>query len=200
MRRRAYEGIESVVPSTNRYYAMRHGTSKAMEQGIIVSSLEEGIDPEYGLADGGRQEVLDAIDKSELSSDTLIVYSPFSRTLESAVAAERRLGARAVLCAYELVERFFGELDGKSTDNYESVWARDRIDSALAYRGVEPADLVAVRGLRLVKRLDEEYDDTTVLFVSHGDPLQILEAVRRGRPAGHHRALFPLAPGEIRRI
>jgi len=198
--RRAYEGIESAWPSTNRYFGMRHGTSRAMEQGIIISSMAEGTDPEYGLADGGREEVLDSIDRSGLSSDTLIVSSPFSRAFESAVTAERRLGARAVQCAIELTERFFGELDGKSTDNYESVWARDQLDGALAYMGVEPADLVAVRGLRLIKKLDEEYDGATILLVSHGDPLQILETVRRGHLAGKHRALFPLAPGEIRRI
>ena len=171
-----------------------------MEQGIIVSSLEAGTDPEYGLTEDGRDEVEASIDRSDLSSDTLIIASPFSRAFESAVLAEQRLGARAVRCALELGERFFGELDGKSTDNYKSVWERDRRDSTAEYMGVEPADLVAVRGLQLIKQLDEEYGGATILLVSHGDTLQILEAVRRGQPAGHHRGLFPLAPGEIRRI
>lgn len=196
---RAYEQVGNGW-SSNRYYGMRHGKSRATEQGIIVSSLEEGTDPEYGLTEEGRDEVVVSVMASELSSDTLIVASPFSRSFESAMLAQRVLGARAVQSALELCERDFGELDGKTTDNYESVWVRDFIDGSAQYMGVEPADVVAKRGLDLIRRLDEEYAGANILLVSHGDTLQILEAVRRGRLAGEHRALFPLATGEIRRI
>lgn len=171
-----------------------------MERGIIVSSLEQGTDPEYGLTDEGREEIADSIKRSELSSDTLILSSPLSRAFESAMLAQQLLGARAVRLALELRERDFGELDGKLTENYKSVWARDRINGAGEYMGVEPADLVAARGLALIRKLDEEYAGANILLVSHGDTLQILEAVRRGRLAGEHRGLFPLAPGEIRRM
>lgn len=196
---RSYERIGNGW-SSNRYYAMRHGTSRAMEQGVIVSSLEAGTDPEYGLTQTGREEVIASVERSGLSSDTLILSSPLSRAFESAMLAEEKLGARAVRCALELCERDFGEFEGKSTENYDSVWARDRFDGATRYMGVEPADEVALRGLTLIHRLDKEYVDTNILLVSHGDTLQILEAVRRGQLAGNHRALFPLGPGEIRRL
>jgi len=179
---------------------MRHGTSVANEQGIINGDPEKGEEPTFGLTTRGRQEALKSAFLSQLPAETRIYASPFSRTRETAETVRHVIGASAVSIAGDLRERRFGQLEGKPVSSYEHVWFHDERNSAAEYMGVEPAKLVAVRGLRLICQLEREHTDQDILLVSHGDPLQILEATFKGMPAGDHRQLPELRPAEIRRL
>ncbi len=61
----------------NRYYGMRHGTSRPNIQGVIVSSLEAGVSEENGLTSAGRQEAVESARDSDLTRDTLIFSGYF---------------------------------------------------------------------------------------------------------------------------
>jgi broad specificity phosphatase PhoE len=43
----------SSVGNTNRYWVLRHGKSIPNERGLVVSSMENGVLPEYQLAPDG---------------------------------------------------------------------------------------------------------------------------------------------------
>ncbi|KAL5101008.1 hypothetical protein RYX36_005335 [Vicia faba] len=76
----------------NKYWILRHGKSIPNEQGIIVSSIENGTRPEFQLAsDGVNQAQVAGISfRKELETDNIplanvrICYSPFSRTSHTA--------------------------------------------------------------------------------------------------------------------
>ncbi|KAL6841152.1 hypothetical protein ACP4OV_029121 [Aristida adscensionis] len=76
----------------NRYWILRHGRSVPNERGLIVSSLENGAKPEFGLAPQGVQQARAAgqLLRKELQEmgvpldSVKIRYSPFSRTTETA--------------------------------------------------------------------------------------------------------------------
>lgn len=197
---KTYEQIADRLTLANRYYAMRHGESWANRQGIIVSHPDVGNGPAFGLTGDGRRQVMRSALRSGLSSETLLYSSPFSRTFETATTVKSCIGARAVSLAWELRERDFGELEGKSVSNYEHVWFRDSLGCEDEYLGVETAGAVALRGLELIMKLEEEHSDEDILLVSHGDTLQILETAFRGKSAAEHRSLPPLALAEIRRL
>ena len=66
--------------------------------------------------------------------------------------------------------------------------------------GLEPADEVLDRTTALVADLEERYAAQTVLLISHGDVLQILQCGFAGSEPGRHRSLAPLATAEIREL
>jgi broad specificity phosphatase PhoE len=84
----------------NRYWILRHGRSVPNERGIIVSSLENGTKPEFGLAPQGVEQARLAGESLRKELEELgvpldsvqIRYSPFSRTMETAREVARVLG------------------------------------------------------------------------------------------------------------
>ncbi|CAL5033591.1 unnamed protein product [Urochloa decumbens] len=104
----------------NRYWILRHGRSVPNERGLIVSSLENGAKPEYGLAPPGFEQARAAgellrkeLEEIGVPVDSVkIRYSPFSRTTETARVVAGVLGIRFVGPSCEAVtglrERYFG--------------------------------------------------------------------------------------------
>jgi len=183
----------------NTYYAMRHGRSRANAQGIIVSDPRDGLLAAWGLTGPGREQARAAAAGSGLTAAAVIRSSAFSRARQTAEIAREVLGAAPVCLAPELRERAFGCWDRTSDQNYERVWAADARGDP-AGDGVEPVDAVLARTTALVAALERAHHGAVVLLVSHGDPLNILQAGFRRLAPAQHRSLPPLATAEIRRL
>lgn len=183
----------------NTYYVMRHGHSQANAQGIIVSDPCDGQLGTWGLTAAGREQARAAAADSGLTAATVICSSGFSRARQTAETVREVLGAAPVRLAPELHERAFGGWDRSSDQNYERVWAADAGQEP-ADPGVEPVDAVLARTTALVAALEQAHRGASVLLVSHGDPLNILQAGFLRIAPARHRDLAPLATAEIRRL
>ena len=197
----ATDGAASLLTGVDRlantFTVMRHGQSRANVAGIIVSRIENDRRGDYGLSPAGRAQALEAATTSGLPTDTVICSSDFARARQTAEIVRAHLNAKDVDIAEALRERCFGQWEGSSTDNYARVWAADETGSDQV-GGVEPADAVLDRMTALVLDLDRRHTGRHILLVSHGDPLQILQAgFLRMNPAAH-RSLPGLQTAEIR--
>lgn len=86
----------------NTYWLLRHGRSTANERDLIVSRPEEGAKPEWGLTAEGRTQAAAAgrrlrqqLEEQAGGWDPaalLLLASPFSRTLQTALEAGAALG------------------------------------------------------------------------------------------------------------
>ncbi|XP_047069720.1 uncharacterized protein LOC124677811 [Lolium rigidum] len=174
----------------NRYWILRHGRSVPNERGIIVSSLENGTKPEFGLAPQGVEQARCAgeslckeLEELGVPVDSVkIRYSPFSRTTETARAVAAVLGVPfdgpSCKATAELRERYFGPTyELLSHEKYAEVWAVDEADPFMAPEGGESVADVASRLAGVLSSIDMELQGSAVLIVSHGDPLQIFQAV-----------------------
>lgn len=182
---------------SNTLLLLRHGLSEANELHRIVSHPDQGCTG-YGLSASGRRALTDQLPQmfKRMQIDH-IISSDFLRTRQTAdIVAE--VTGQTVQHDVGLRERFFGTLDSGSADNYAQVWHRDATNSSHNCWGVESTETVATRMLSVVQEINNRYDDCSVLLVSHGDPLQILEASLRGLSPGQHRSLPPLLPGQLR--
>jgi glucosyl-3-phosphoglycerate phosphatase len=186
--------------SPNAFYVMRHGQSKANEQGIIVSRLATDRSGDFGLSEPGRQQARDAAGRCGLGSGTLIYSSDFARARQTAEIVRARLAAPPVTLSAALRERCFGDWEGSSVANYAAVWAADELDPGHREHGVEPATAVLTRAAALVAALDIQHAGRDILLVSHGDTLQILLAGLAGADPRRHRSLPHLGTAEIRRL
>jgi len=178
---------------------MRHGHSLANQQGIIVSHPVNGCGA-YGLSDLGRRQVADGLAGDHgLDEATLIVSSDFRRALETAQIAHRRLACRQPIVFDErLRERNFGELELTSDNGYAGVWQQDAADPDSNRRGVESPNQVMRRVTSLVADYESSHRDATLLLVSHGDALQLLQTAFGKQDAARHRSLDHLETAEIR--
>ena len=185
----------------NRYFAMRHGHSMANQQGIIVSHPDNGRD-NYGLSELGRKQVRTSLQQANhLDAGTVIVTSDFKRARETAAIVVEMLACSASLCEEpRLRERDFGELELTADDSYSDVWQQDEVNPDSQARGVESVNQVMGRVSSVVADYETRYSAATVLFVSHGDALQILQTAFARLDASTHRRLEHLHTAEIRQL
>ncbi|KAL3539142.1 hypothetical protein ACH5RR_002508 [Cinchona calisaya] len=174
----------------NRYWVLRHGKSIPNANGLIVSSLENGILDQYKLApEGVHQARLAAqsfqkvlLENNIPLENVRICYSPFSRTSHTAkvVASVINLPFEGPQCKVvaELRERFFGpSYELASHDKYPEIWALDEKDPFLPPEGGESVADVVSRLTKALISMESEFEGCAVLIVSHGDPLQILQTI-----------------------
>ena len=182
----------------NRYYLMRHGQSLANTQGIIVSDPENGL-AGYGLTDLGKQQAISSLQK--FSMDTPIIYaSDFLRTQQTALIAQEILEPHGRICfTPHLRERFFGDFELTSSDNYETVWAQDCDMHQGVKDNVEPVTAVLKRAFLCLGEIEDRFKGKNILLVSHGDTLQILLAFFKDWPPGCHRDVPHMGVAEIRK-
>lgn len=154
-----------------------------------------------------------------------IRYSPFSRTTETARAVAGVLGipfeGPSCEAVMGLCERYFGpSYELLSHDKYAEVWAVDEAHPYMAPEGGESVADVANRLSAVLSSTESEFHSSAILIVSHGDPLQIFQAVLSAAKENssfldvsdlkvkgttlasvlsQHRK-FALATGELRRV
>ena len=180
---------------------MRHGHSLANLEKIIVSHPENGIDG-YGLSDQGVAQVNNAGEACACLNDaSMIVSSDFRRARESAEIMHRVIKCRTPInFDKRLRERYFGELELSADSNYAQVWRQDDLNSDNDLSGVESPNQVMKRVSALVAEHETIFSGATLLLVSHGDALQILQTAMSRQNASRHRSQQHINTAEIREL
>ncbi|MCP4135329.1 MAG: histidine phosphatase family protein, partial [bacterium] len=170
--------------------------SKANVAGIIVSDPKIGT-TDYGLTDLGRKQIKDSFQPNNI---TKIYSSDFLRARETAQIAAQLCSINHIEYTHLLRERYFGDHDGKPDKHYGTVWQEDQNNPDNTNNNVESPNSVKERVFGLIKECEKKHKNETILFVSHGDALQILLAIMQGLPSNKHRSLPHLDKSEIREI
>ncbi|MDF7801141.1 histidine phosphatase family protein [Pontiellaceae bacterium B1224] len=175
-------------PFNNIYYAFRHGQSRANTEGIIISDPTIGT-VDYGLTEVGRQQVFDSLSKADaFDANTLLYSSDFLRTRETAAIISETLGIETVLDE-RLRERFFGDWDGKPHANYSKAWKNDLFDPTQEFHGAESSSSVQKRMWSVIQSMEKLHHGKTIVLVSHGDPLMLLQTAFNNLGPERHRSL-----------
>ncbi|XP_031250434.1 uncharacterized protein LOC116108326 [Pistacia vera] len=145
---------------------------------------------EYQLASEGvnQAQLAGELFLKELNENNIplenvrICYSPFSRTTHTAkvVASVLNIPFEGPQCKVieDLRERFFGPtFELMSHDKYAEIWALDEKDPFMRPEGGESVNDVASRLASAMVSIESEFQGCSILVVSHGDPLQILQTL-----------------------
>ena len=173
---------------SNIYYAFRHGQSRANVEGIIISDPAVGT-VEYGLTKTGREQVRESVEASGFNGSELIVASDFRRARETAEIIGEMLGVEQIVFDERLRERFFGEFEGKSHDHYSDTWEKDLYDPEQVHHGAESTESVRKRMWAVVESMEDRHAGRTIVLVSHGDPLMLLQTLFAEIGPEAHRSL-----------
>jgi broad specificity phosphatase PhoE len=176
----------------NKYYLIRHGQSTSNINGIICSTLENGIKPNFALTKTGQIQVQRSANelKKIIVGDSLIFTSPFSRTLQTALIIKDtlELNNTSFFISMGLVERNFGKYELGSSKNYDKIWSNDV--TAKDTKTVESTNLVATRVNQFIMSMESSYSNKNIIVVSHGDTLMIMRTIFLAVNSYTHRS-FP---------
>lgn len=202
--------LADVVNLRNTYFGVRHGESQANVAHLISSNPDIGVET-HGLSSYGRTQVVENtklfLQNHPSHNSFIIIASDFSRARETAEIIASNLSnsdnkTLTVQLDKRLRERFFGIYDGTSDENYNVIWKNDQDNPEKNLNDqVEPVESVRERTTALVKELEDKYENQTILLVSHGDAIQILQtAFERLSNANQQRHLKHLERAEFRSL
>ncbi len=184
----------------NQYFTLRHGESQANIQKIVLSDPRNGV-PNFGLTEKGKQQVRDSVSTNKYLDKNIIIYSSdFLRAKETAEIAKKILHTDKIHFTELLRERFFGDFEKTSNENYELVWKHDKEDPNHEFKNVESVASVLARTTGLILDLEKKFHNKKILLVSHGDSLQILQTGFLKTCSSTHREIQHLHTAEIREL
>lgn len=180
----------------NSYILVRHGESTANQLGLISSSPEIAT-VMHGLSERGvRQASMAGVELVSVAGgrDVTIITSDYKRAFETAsiIREVLKLDETNFEVNKKLRERFFGEYDATSSNNYHKVWKEDLKDAASTKKGVESVNSVLDRTSKLVMECEERFSRRVIVLVAHGDTLQILETAFHRIDPRFHKSLPPI--------
>ncbi len=188
----------------NQYWGLRHGTSEAIELGIIAYD-PDGLGGRYGLTKQGREEVTTSVTQALMQypqlKNCVFFVSPLRRTQETAGQAAKILTPTDRITASEIRERNFAEFEGQSIANCSKIWPYDAEDPSSEPFGVESVNAVRSRFFSLIRGIEDKYQGSTILLISHGDPLHIIQAAfQENHPPVRPNQNLHFKPAEIHRL
>ena len=213
----------------NDYFALRHGQSLANVAGKIASNPSIAC-TEYGLSSTGqdqaakagldvinyyKQHVLDYPGGIAILTSDLLRAKETAEAVRDAIISHHKdnntplpdLYSGDVVIERRLRERWFGDWDLTSDDNYNKVWVDDEKDPSHVNGNVESVNAVTDRVTQCILEWDTKLQLTgkeagdnkrMVICVAHGDVLQILQTAFEKLDGSKHRSLPHLETATLR--
>ncbi|PRP78305.1 hypothetical protein PROFUN_13839 [Planoprotostelium fungivorum] len=180
-----------------KWFGLRHAESNANRQGIIISDPKSGATQEgVRQAKESAERWCQSIRELQRPDRLLILTSDFSRASQTAdVFRKTIMEQQPTLFSqidYEVTpilrERVFGDLEGKSNELYSLIWEDDLNQGEdFESHGSESIRAVLDRVTSLIAQTDSRGVDQWIIFVSHGDVLQITQTWFRSIAGRLHR-------------
>lgn len=158
---------------------LRHGLAEYNERGIINSHPDNAL-LQNGLTKQGAAQVLkSAALFDKMYENPLVVSSDYRRAAESAAVFASYFDSPITLDS-RLRERWFGDLDGESTDRYNEVWDAMELDVMATPFAIESVQSVRARVHDLIAELEAREQGRAVVLVSHGDVIAAMVHEKQG--------------------
>lgn len=189
--------------SGNKYFVMRHGEAK-----LNLDHRVNGLpDDTNVLTARGHEQVVRTSEELLKSGIKYIYTSPLHRAKETAhiIAGVLKLSSDRVIEDSRLTENQFGAMEGMNIDEYETRYPHLADKMRLTPEGAESWHAVKQRMIGFLYELDQKHSKAVVLIVSHGGPIQMIEAGARGYSEAESRLSiddnrFGLHCAEVRNI
>ena len=178
------EDLINNTDERNRYIMVRHGYSARNPDNILVGKYPEKV--KYPLLEKGIQEAQVSAEKLKDQGIDVIITSPLARALETAeilahaIVAEQ--GAMTMILDTRLCDYDTGIFDGKQDHELRVLAGYSDVAQLFEVPPPEGETYTELRNrvMELFKECEERYTNQTIAFVSHGDPLWIIDSSIRG--------------------
>ncbi|MFA5777943.1 MAG: class I tRNA ligase family protein [Candidatus Paceibacterota bacterium] len=169
---------EKTKKSGNKYFVMRHGESENNVQNILSNSLNDN----YHLTEKGKEQVRKSAQELKNAKIDLVIYSPLTRTKETAEIIISSLGIKKEQTIEEdsLLEWNVGKYNGKKIDDLLKEFPHTLIRFEKRPEGGESYTDVKNRVGKLIYELESKYTNKNILLVTHEVTAFLLISVALG--------------------
>lgn len=186
----------------NKYYILRHG------QTIYQTKKKKTVyprndNPKVHLTEKGRKQVRTSAKKLKKAGIELIYSSDFYRTYQTAKIVARELGIRKIIFDKRLRDTSLGVYQGGKKEDFYRDFPSGISRFSKRPKNGENWNDIQKRILAFMKELEKKYKGKTILIVSHGDPLWLLERKVKKVPSFDFVRALKLnyiQPGELRKL
>jgi broad specificity phosphatase PhoE len=151
-----------------RIIAMRHG--EAVHN--LADQLSSDMSDKWSLTEEGKQQTYQTALKLKREGIAHIICSPFPRTQQTAkiIAKEIGLKEHAIEMDERLGEPFFGDMEGKTYDEFFSLFGSHREALLFGPPGGESGVVIFRRVSECLNDIaaNQKYAGKTILLVTHG--------------------------------
>lgn len=186
----------------NSYFMLRHGRNihQTEKENIVYDWISE--DPPCVLDSVGIEQIKASAEKLASENINLIFSSDILRTRQSAEIVAERLRIKEINYDERLRDDNWGIFQGKTK---QEAWAyfknmEEKFDKAVP-EGESWNDCYK-RMTDFLKEIDNKYENKTILIVSHGDPLWLLECLLEelSKKEMLEKRLSMMKVGEVRKL
>ena len=149
----------------NKLYIVRHGKTDWNAKCLLQGTTD------IELNDEGIEQAKELASKIDFSQIDICLCSPLKRTKHT---AEILVGGKIkTICEPMLIERHFGDYEGKPIDFdlVEKQWDYELNDDS---HNVESVQSCLKRAENFLNKIKKEYPNKTILIVSHGSFIKAL--------------------------
>ena len=162
----------------NKYILLRHGNTIYQEgkKGFLYVIPEK--DPVF-LTEKGKEQIKISAEKLAGKKIDLIYSSDMAGTQQTAGIVAEKLGLKIILDK-RLRDINFGIFQGGEDEKYRSFFFSKRQKLFKRPPGGENWRDVKKRTTDFLKEIDKKYSGKTILIVSHGDPVWLMNGFIKG--------------------
>lgn len=171
--------IEHMLKLKNKYFILRHGENNyQVEKGDFIYPAVDT--PSVRLTKRGVKQIEKVAKELKKESISLIYSSDFFRTRQTAEIMAKESGIKKINFDKRLRDINLGIYHGKAKKEfYKFVSYKNRKFSTKPPKGESWND-VKKRVVDFIQDIDKKYENRSILIVSHGDPLWLLEGAVKG--------------------
>jgi len=162
----------------NKYFLLRHGQTIYQKEKIKLLYLESDND-KLTITEEGKEKIKQQAEILKDKNIDLIFCSPYLRTRDTAEIVNEVL-QKKIIFDERLIDVKMGEFAGKSTDNYEIFFIRDRLGFSERPAGRENWKDILQRIESFITDVEKKYQGKNILVVSHGDTLWLMAGFLKG--------------------
>jgi broad specificity phosphatase PhoE len=165
----------------NKYILLRHGQTihQTQKKNIVYGWPDDN--PPCGLTKKGREQIKEAAKKLKNEKIDLIFSSDALRTKETAEIVAKELGLATINYDARLRDINWGIYQGKTKFEAWAYYKNPQSKFKKAPPQGESWNDCLKRVTDFLKELEQKYSGKTILIVSHGDPLWLLEGWFQGK-------------------
>jgi isoleucyl-tRNA synthetase len=181
----------------NTFYFVRHGQADNNVKNICAS----GVNDPYHLTQKGKEQIKRAGRRLSGKGIRKIFVSPFIRTRETAeiLRVELGLSEKDVIVDERLTEIRYGDIDGKSQDEFARYRNEHLKKLSDKIPGGESFADVRRRLTEFIYEQDAAHENEAIAFVTHGIGLELAPAILEGADDKYARELVEQEtnPGDV---
>jgi len=162
----------------NKYILLRHGNTIYQEEkkGFLYAIPEK--DPVF-LTEKGEGQIKIVVEKLADKKIDLIYSSDLARTKQTARIVAEKLGLE-IIFDKRLRDINFGIFQGGEDEKYRNFFSSKKQKLFKRPPGGENWRDVKKRTADFLKEIDKKYSGKTILIVSHGDPIWLMNGLIKG--------------------